>query len=86
MCDTHHYHIIGMSTCLHSHVLNKLINLGTIIDELVLHMMIQRGPYWWGSSSLEDRIISQVTSLWGLFEKDYIIKTYQNDTLNLHTY
>ncbi len=40
------------------------------IDELVLHMMRERGPYSWGSSSLEDRMISQVTNLWGLFEED----------------
>ncbi len=45
--------------------------------------MIQWGPYWWSSSSLEDKMISQVTNLWGLFDEDYHQNIPKKDTLNL---
>ena len=62
---------------------NKLINLGTIHWWTSFPMMIQWGPYWSGNSSLKDRMISQVTSLWGLFEEDYHHNIPKKDSLNL---
>ncbi len=44
-------------------LLNKIINWAQYIDELVLHIMIQWGPYWRSGSSLK-----LVSSSWGTFE------------------
>ena len=54
------------------------------MDELVNHL-IDWGSYWWGSSSIEDRMISQVTKplrtfWWGLLSRH----TKKNTKVLLH--
>ncbi len=46
-------------------------------------MMIKWGPYWWCSSSLDDKMISKVLNLWRLFEEGYHQNIPKKDTLNL---